>query len=104
MRRLPLMDLFDEFALRAKSYEEGLQSRRVFPPTDALKRLRTLDVPLQDDPLSPEEVLSQLDEIGSPATVASSGGRYYKMERWFQNNLRVHHKREKILHVKPAKV
>lgn len=70
-------NLFDEFALRAKRYAEGLQCRRVFPSADALKRLRILDVPLQENPLSPEEVLSQLDEIGSPATVASSGGRYF---------------------------
>jgi len=70
-------DLFDGFALRAKRYAEGLQDRRVFPSSDALKGLRTLDIPLQDDPLPPGEVLSQLDEIGSPATVASSGGRYF---------------------------
>jgi len=70
-------NLFDEFVFRAKRYVEGLQCRRVSPSADALKRLQALDVPLQDDPARPEEVFSQLDEIGSPATVASSGGRYY---------------------------
>jgi glutamate/tyrosine decarboxylase-like PLP-dependent enzyme len=70
-------ELFDEFTNRAKRYSRGLENRRVFPTSGALTRLRTLDVPLPDDPLAPTEVLALLDEIGSPATVASSGGRYY---------------------------
>jgi glutamate/tyrosine decarboxylase-like PLP-dependent enzyme len=34
-------------------------------------------VPLQDDPIDPAMVLAELDEIGSPATVATTGGRYF---------------------------
>jgi len=70
-------NLIDEFAHRAKRYAKNLQSRQVFPSAGALEKLRTLDIPLQDNPLSPVEVLSLLDEIGSPATVASTGSRYY---------------------------
>lgn len=72
-----MADLFDEIAIRAKRYAQGLQSRKVFPSPDALEGLRALDVPLQDDPVPATDVLAELDEIGSPATVASSGGRYY---------------------------
>jgi len=39
--------------------------------------LKLLDIPLQDASHSPLEVLTELDEIASPATVASAGGRYF---------------------------
>lgn len=70
-------NLIDEFSLRAKRYAAALQGRRVFPSAEAIEKLGSLDVPLQDDPLPPARVLSLLDEVGSPATVASSGGRYF---------------------------
>ena len=70
-------DLFDELTIRMRRYSESIQSRRVSPSAEAVEGLQALDVPLQDDPCSPTEVISLLDEIGSPATVASSGGRYY---------------------------
>jgi glutamate/tyrosine decarboxylase-like PLP-dependent enzyme len=34
-------------------------------------------VELQDEPLDPANVLAELDTLGSPATVASTGGRYF---------------------------
>ena len=40
-------------------------------------RLTELSSTLPDDPTDPEKVLELLDEIGSPATVASAGGRYF---------------------------
>ena len=72
-----MRELFDEFIAMAERYSDGLQDRRVFPSADALKKLRNLDAPLQDDPIAPAEVLALLDKLGSPATVASTGGRYY---------------------------
>ena len=69
--------IIDDFAKRAKRYVAEVKDRRVFPSQEALARIKTLDVPLQDDPVSAADVLAQLDDIGSPATVASSGGRYY---------------------------
>jgi len=69
--------LLDEFAARARRYSDGLRNRRVYPSAEALRGLSALDVPLQDAPLEPLEVLAQLDQLGSPATVASSGGRYF---------------------------
>jgi glutamate/tyrosine decarboxylase-like PLP-dependent enzyme len=38
---------------------------------------KALDVPLPDQPSPPGEVLAFLDAQGSPATVASAGGRYF---------------------------
>ena len=66
-----------ETARRATRYLETLDGRGVAPSPEAVRRLAELNVPLQDEPLDPLDVLRQLDEIGSPATVASTGGRYF---------------------------
>jgi len=62
---------------RAARYLTGLDSRGVAPTPDAVARLRLLDVSLQDEPLHPLAVVQELDEIGSPATVATAGGRFF---------------------------
>ena len=70
-------ELVFDAASRASDYIAGLGSRRVAPTPEAVERLKLLDIPLQDASLSPLEVLTELDEIASPATVASAGGRYF---------------------------
>lgn len=62
---------------RAIRYLEGLENRKVAPSKEAIARLDALDVPLPDEPASPEAVLQQLDELGSPATMAMAGPRFY---------------------------
>ncbi|HML22293.1 MAG TPA: aminotransferase class V-fold PLP-dependent enzyme [Aggregatilinea sp.] len=69
--------LLKSTAERAVSYLEGLSARPVRPGADAIARLSRLDVPLPDRPTDPAEVIAQLDEIGSPATVATAGSRYF---------------------------
>lgn len=69
--------LLEDAARRASNYLDGLDARGVAPPADALSRLQQLDIELADAPQPPERVLRQLDELGSPATVASSGGRFF---------------------------
>jgi len=69
--------LIFEAASRASDYIAGLESRGVAPTPEAVERLKLLDIPLQDAPVEPLEVLRELDEIASPATVASAGGRYF---------------------------
>jgi len=68
-----LTDLLD----RALRYIEGRDERRVAPSDEAIERLALLDEPLPERPTDPRIVLQMLDEIGSPATVASSSGRYF---------------------------
>jgi len=70
-------EIIDEFAKRAKRYLAEIRTRNVFPSNEALEEIRSFDVPLQNNPISPKEVLAQLDEMGSPATVASAGNRYF---------------------------
>jgi glutamate/tyrosine decarboxylase-like PLP-dependent enzyme len=70
-------DLIKEAARRAARYLESLDGRSVAPPPEAVERLAGFDVPLQPGSIAPQAVLAELDELGSPATVASAGSRYF---------------------------
>lgn len=70
-------ELLNDAARRAARYLRELPERAVAPAPGAVERLERLDVPLQGEPLAPQAVLAELDEIASPATVASAGGRYF---------------------------
>src|SRR5512143_4151360 len=72
-----MRELLESTAQRAIAYLAGLGTRRVAPDEPALERLRSLDIPLPDAGMAAEDVLKTLDEIGSPATVASAGSRYF---------------------------
>ena len=69
--------LLDDAARRSIRYLAGLADRSVAPTPAAIARLPELGGPLPDLPQAAEETLRLLDEIGSPATVASAGGRYF---------------------------
>lgn len=62
---------------RAVRYLDGLPDRPVAPRPDALAALSAFDRPLPEGPADPRAVLAELDEVGSPATVASAGPRYF---------------------------
>ena len=70
-------DLLREVAERAASYCQDLPNRPVVPADCALADLRRLVEPFPDGPRSPREVVERLDRIGSPATVATAGGRFF---------------------------
>ena len=70
-------DLLRETTEKAIRYLDGLEARSVFPSPEAVARLAELGGTLPDAPTDPAEVVRLLDEIGSPATVASAGQRYY---------------------------
>ncbi len=72
-----MKDLLRDVAERAGDYLQTLDNRSVIPSPEAIDRLRQLDEPLPDEPTEPDQVLALLDELGSPATVASAGGRYF---------------------------
>ncbi|WP_280154827.1 aminotransferase class V-fold PLP-dependent enzyme [Piscinibacter sp. XHJ-5] len=72
-----MRDLLDDAARRAVRYLESLPQRGVAPTDDAVARLAELDVPLPQEPQASEETLRQLDSIGSPATMATAGGRFF---------------------------
>ena len=64
-------------AERAVAYLQGLDARAVAPAGEALAALAELREPVPAGPSPAAEVLARLDRVGSPATVASAGGRYF---------------------------
>ena len=72
-----MRELLEEAAQRAIAYLEGLASRSVAPPSEAVARLAAIDGPLPEGPQRPELVLRELDEICSQATTAMAGPRYF---------------------------
>lgn len=62
---------------RAAAYLEGLEQRPVRPEVEAVAALAAFDEPLPSEPTAPEVVLAMLDEIGSPATMAMAGPRFF---------------------------
>src|SRR5687767_8652703 len=62
---------------RAARYLASLAGRGVAPGQEAVARLVELGGAWPERGSDPVEILSLLDEIGSPATVASAGGRYF---------------------------
>ena len=70
-------ELLNDAARRSAHYLESLKDRQVAPTPEAVERLSQLFGPLQEDSLDPATVLDELDQLGSPATVASAGGRYF---------------------------
>jgi glutamate/tyrosine decarboxylase-like PLP-dependent enzyme len=72
-----LKELLSDVASRASRYLAGINERSVAPSSAAIARLQELGGPLPDASADPAELLALLDEIGSPATVATTGGRYF---------------------------
>ena len=70
-------DLLTNAATRSARYLAAIPNRRVAPRPEDLARLDALADPLPQSPTDPTEVLALLDDIGSPATVATTGGRYF---------------------------
>jgi glutamate/tyrosine decarboxylase-like PLP-dependent enzyme len=61
----------------AVEYLEGLDGRPVAPRPESVAALRALCGPLPQEESDPVEVIRLLSEIGSPATMAISGGRFF---------------------------
>src|ERR1700719_39080 len=72
-----MRDLLDAAARRASRYLESLNARSVAPAKEAIAALSKFEQAFPEHTSSAEEVLAELDEIGSPATMASAGGRFF---------------------------
>jgi glutamate/tyrosine decarboxylase-like PLP-dependent enzyme len=71
-----MKELLSETATRSARYAAGIRSRRVAPRPEEIVHLDALGGALPQTPCDPAEVLALLDDVGSPATVATTGGRY----------------------------
>jgi glutamate/tyrosine decarboxylase-like PLP-dependent enzyme len=72
-----LRELLSAAAERAIRYLESLDARSVAPSKRAVAALAQLDEPLPEGPSDPAAVLAVLDDLGSPATMAMAGRRFF---------------------------
>jgi glutamate/tyrosine decarboxylase-like PLP-dependent enzyme len=63
--------------IRASHYLDSVSTRRVFPDLAACAALEQFDETLPTAGYPGEDTLAMLDDLGSPATVASNGPRYF---------------------------
>jgi glutamate/tyrosine decarboxylase-like PLP-dependent enzyme len=64
-------------AERALSYLEKVNQRRVFPADESVQNLTRLGGAVPEHPEDLAAIIELLDEVGSAATVATTGGRYF---------------------------
>ena len=75
--RLATPDVLALAADRARHYVREIRKRRVAPSDKNLAALAKFHEPFPDRSSPPADVIAMLDELGSPATVATTGGRYF---------------------------
>jgi len=69
--------VFNKVQNYAYEYIDNVFSRNVFPTEEALNNLSNFDEELPTSSTKVEEVVSQLNTYGNPATVSTLGGRYF---------------------------
>ena len=72
-----MKELLETTAQRAIRYLEGLDLRSVAPLPEAVAKLERFHETLPNEPTDPLQVIAMLDEIGSPATMAIAGSRFF---------------------------
>jgi glutamate/tyrosine decarboxylase-like PLP-dependent enzyme len=70
-------ELLADAAIRARRYLAALPTRTVAPSPHALSELWRLGGALPDTPVDAASVLSRLDDLVSPATMAMAGPRFF---------------------------
>ncbi|MEQ1691842.1 MAG: aminotransferase class V-fold PLP-dependent enzyme [Gemmatimonas sp.] len=69
--------LLEDSAHRAIRYLETINDRAVAPSSAAVAEIARFDTPMPAAPSDPLETIALLDEVGSPATVAMAGSRFF---------------------------
>jgi glutamate/tyrosine decarboxylase-like PLP-dependent enzyme len=69
--------LLQSAANRAMLYLDGLSERGVAPTPAAVAAVAAFDEPMPELPGDPAETLALLDRVGSPATMAMAGSRFF---------------------------
>ncbi|MGA8103190.1 MAG: aminotransferase class V-fold PLP-dependent enzyme [Candidatus Acidiferrales bacterium] len=72
-----MKELLADAAARSAKYLTSINSKPTAPRPEDIARLAALGGPLPEKPSDPGEILALLDDLGSPATVATAGGRYF---------------------------
>jgi len=74
---MDMKELLAETAARSAKYLAGISSKPAAPSEADIARLAVLGGTLPRAPSDPAETLALLDDVGSPATVATAGGRFF---------------------------
>ena len=69
--------LFKQTADYATEYMQSLRTRPVAPTPEAVAATAGFDEPLPEGPTAPGDVIRQLHDLGSPATIAMAGPRFF---------------------------
>lgn len=69
--------IFDKARSSAYDYIDGIENMDVFPSPKNIERLKAFDEPLGEKSGSTEEIIHLLNDVGSKATIAQLGGRYF---------------------------
>ncbi len=70
-------NLLSDAAERGSRYVREIAGRRVAPRPEDVARLDLLGGPLPQNTSDSADVIAMLDDLGSPATMASTSGRYF---------------------------
>lgn len=71
------IELLLEADRRGRDYVAAVDARRVFPAVEEIAALSAFDEPLPEQGHPPAQTLAMMDDLGSPATVASNGPNYF---------------------------
>jgi glutamate/tyrosine decarboxylase-like PLP-dependent enzyme len=71
------VQLLEDAARRGIEYRQSCDERGVAPSAEAVAAVTRFVEPLPDEGTPDEEVIALLDTIGSPATMAMAGGRFF---------------------------
>ncbi|MEM7095708.1 MAG: pyridoxal-dependent decarboxylase [Actinomycetota bacterium] len=69
--------VFDQAVDIARNYVESVRDQPVGPTPDQIAALEAFGSVSIDAPIEPDEAIQMLDALGSPATMRSTGGRYF---------------------------
>src|SRR5260370_402456 len=72
-----IRDVLNVAADKTQRYVREVVERRVSPSKEAVEALAKLHEPFPTFSSRPSEVIARLDQIGSAAAVATTGGRYF---------------------------
>jgi glutamate/tyrosine decarboxylase-like PLP-dependent enzyme len=74
---LQAREIFEQAKSHAFAYMDSVRERNVYPTDQAIKNLAIFDEAMPAEPGDPAEILNLLHAYGSPATVVTTGGRYF---------------------------
>jgi glutamate/tyrosine decarboxylase-like PLP-dependent enzyme len=69
--------LLEDTSRRAIRYLDGLNQRNVAPTPESVSGLDRLPVDLAEESIDPKDVIAELDNVVSPATMATAGPRFF---------------------------